>query len=98
MADEASVSEAAMLVKTYDLTSSFAIVPGDPKPDMVLPLAAAITDTIAPKSWEALGGLGTLRIVFRPVGTKAWFLVVRQSQTVHDAIDTALTAIARQPK
>jgi len=80
-------------VQVYNVTSTFPLVPGDAKVEDVLPLAAAITDTIDPSSWEAFGGGGSLRVVFRSPSVKAWLFVVRQTDDVHKKISDALGAM-----
>lgn len=80
-------------VKVYNVTSTFPLVAGDAKVEDVLPLAAAITDTIEPRTWEAFGGDGSLRVVFRAPSVKAWLFVVRQTDDVHAKINTTLGAM-----
>ncbi len=57
-------------VKVYNITGTFPLVPGNAKAEDVLPLAAVITDTIAPQTWEAFGGDGSLRAGNRAAGTR----------------------------
>jgi len=80
-------------VKVYDVTSKFPLVGADAKPEDVALLAAAITETVEPRTWEAWGGEGSLRVVFRQPSVKAWLLVVRQTDEVHGKIADALTAM-----
>lgn len=86
---------AELKVTVYNVTSKFPLVTGDAKVEDVLPLAAAITDTIDPRSWEAFGGDGSLRVVFRSPSVKAWLFVVRQTEDVHTKIHDALDAMMK---
>ncbi len=78
-------------IKVYNVTATFPLVAGEAKAEEVLPLAAAITDTIEPASWDLMGGPGSLRLVHRDLGVKAWLLVVRQTADIQGKINDALT-------
>jgi predicted polyphosphate/ATP-dependent NAD kinase len=74
----------------YNLTTTFSLVAGEEPIEVAQRLAQAVYDAVDPLSWEVMGGGGTLRLVHRKVNTKAWMLMVRQSEANHNVIKDVL--------
>ncbi len=79
-----------MNATVYNLTTTYSLVAGEEKAEVVLRLAEAVYYSVDPMSWESMGGDGALRLFHRNVNTKAWLLIVRQSPANHTVIQDVL--------
>ncbi len=87
----------ALVNHAYDITTIVRPKTGDSQGDAaenerVGRLMDAIKRTIAPDTWDWVGGTGAIRNYFSAFEAK-WWLIVLQDDTVQTSIQTTLTSI-----